>query len=551
MIETMSHTMTTKHDIDAAIQQNLQLFKKAGALTVRPGYKITGGWITPKPAIVVTVRKKKTSVATAQRIPPKVGGFPTDVRQATVWQKLRQDNPQSYASLQTSGREEYAQPEFPYERDAQTGQLLAATTPHPALAAHKAKPVVPYSPPSNANLEPVTDTMSITFCASPDAGWLALSKFLTGIQNRLTVGMYDFTSAHVLAAVESGLDSGQPLSLVLDHPAPNKSADQSDEQTQADLAKQLRKPKQFAFAWAAEAMDPKVSSAIFPNAYHIKVAVKDGQSFWLSSGNWNNSNQPDINPFVPDADRSQIDPIAKKSDRDWHAIVEHAGLAKTFEAYLENDLAAASKLQAGKAGLALAASLPHEASAESPEAPIAAAAAPARYFEPFQILNEKVKVQPVLTPDAGAGNYVQNFLGLIDSAKQKLYIQTQYIHPADPNKYPGLQALFEAVKGRIDAKVDVRIICSQYEATGAWLEKLQDAGIDVPATVRIQPGVHNKGFVVDTKIVALGSQNWSGDGVERNRDASLIVYHAGAAAYFEKIFLSDWARLKPRLTTGA
>jgi phosphatidylserine/phosphatidylglycerophosphate/cardiolipin synthase-like enzyme len=100
--------------------------------------------------------------------------------------------------------------------------------------------------------------------------------------------------------------------------------------------------------------------------------------------------------------------------------------------------------------------------------------------------------------------------------------------------------------------VDVRIILSQYEATGSWLEKLQSAGVDASKYVKIQTGVHNKGFIVDGTVVAVGSQNWSGDGVERNRDASLIIYHAGAANYFEGIFLHDWNTLaKQHLVKGA
>jgi hypothetical protein len=348
--------------------------------------------------------------------------------------------------------------------------------------------------------------MSLTLCASPDAGWLELSKFLQTIEGKLVVGMYDFTSAHVLAAVQAALTGTQNLSLVLDHPALDRSANQTDEQTQAALSKQLGKREQFA--WAAEGRDPMVTMAIFPSAYHLKVAVKDGSVLWLSSGNWNNSNQPDIDPFASNANLSAIDSLAKKSDRDWHVIVEHQGLAGTFEAYLKNDLTQASALQAGKQGVKTADSLPQETKAPSPEKPIRDLAAPDQYFRPFQIVNEPVTIQPALTPDAGVGNYVQNYLKLINSAATKLYIQTQYIHPGDPSQYPGLQALIDAVKGRIDAGVDVRIILSQYEATGGWLEKLQSAGIDASKYVKIQNGVHNKGFIVDTTVVAVGSQNW-------------------------------------------
>jgi phosphatidylserine/phosphatidylglycerophosphate/cardiolipin synthase-like enzyme len=78
---------------------------------------------------------------------------------------------------------------------------------------------------------------------------------------------------------------------------------------------------------------------------------------------------------------------------------------------------------------------------------------------------------------------------------------------------------------------------------------LQEAGLDT-SVVRIQNGVHNKAFVVDSKIVALGSQNWSGDGVLRNRDASLIIYNQDAAQYFEQIFSYDWtAHAKQKLTS--
>jgi phosphatidylserine/phosphatidylglycerophosphate/cardiolipin synthase-like enzyme len=74
------------------------------------------------------------------------------------------------------------------------------------------------------------------------------------------------------------------------------------------------------------------------------------------------------------------------------------------------------------------------------------------------------------------------------------------------------------------------------------LELLQDAGIDL-AQVRIQANVHNKGMIVDSKVVAVGSQNWSGDGTLRNRDATLIIYNEEAAQYWEKIFIHDWTQM--------
>ena len=99
----------------------------------------------------------------------------------------------------------------------------------------------------------------------------------------------------------------------------------------------------------------------------------------------------------------------------------------------------------------------------------------------------------------------------------------------------------KAVAERQSAGVDVRIIFSQWEMT-SHLEKLQAAGFDL-AQVRIQQGVHNKGIVQDSKAVLISSQNWSADGVLRNRDAGVIIEHAGIAAYFEQIFMHDWTNL--------
>jgi phosphatidylserine/phosphatidylglycerophosphate/cardiolipin synthase-like enzyme len=148
-----------------------------------------------------------------------------------------------------------------------------------------------------------------------------------------------------------------------------------------------------------------------------------------------------------------------------------------------------------------------------------------------------MKIQPILTPD----NYINSILPLINSATKSFYMQTQYIHPSDKQGDEGLAALIEAVAQKIKRGLDVRLIMSQYETLDK-LELLQGAGIDL-SHVRIQANVHNKGMIIDSETVALGSQNWSADGVIRNRDASLIIYNEEAAGYWNQIFVHDWANM--------
>jgi hypothetical protein len=530
-----STTAATDAAIDRAIAAHPEAFRKPGVLSVRPGWKIKGGWPTSQRAIVAIVENKRPDVPAAAKVPAVVGGYPTDVRQATPKQLARVHNPELLARWKASEREHDREPVFVRERDAQTLKPLTETAATPAFhstrgAAYKQN--VPYTPAPGVPLDAVTGNMSLLCQVSPDAGWAALKAFLSGIQETLTVGMYDFTSAHVLQTLEAGMGQPRELSLVLDHPSLNPTANQTDEETCKDLTADLRKRLQFA--WAASGFDPMVTGEIFPSSYHIKVAVRDHASFWLSSGNWNNSNQPDVNVFAG-GDKTATNAILADSDRDWHIIVDHDGLAQTFEAYLKHDLQVAAKLQNHKP-------LTQAEDLHNPQ-PQGEARIPKQYFQAKQFDNVTVKIQPLLTPDQGAGNYASNILDLINSAQKTLYVQTQYLQTADAGdpKAAPFRAIADAIVAKIGAGLDVRLIFSQYE-TEQWLEKLQSVGIPA-SVVRIQNNVHNKGIVVDSSVVVLGSQNWSEDGALFNRDASLIIFDAAVAQYYEQVFLHDWENM--------
>src|SRR5262249_47780221 len=150
---------------------------------------------------------------------------------------------------------------------------------------------------------------SLQVCASPDAGWPVLKAFLGATTESLTIGVYDFTSWHILDWCIEKLP-GKTVALCLDHPAPNGTRDQTDEVTVTILS--LALSDELTHAWALERDEPLASTWIFPSAYHTKVAISDHSVVWLSSGNWNNSNQPDIDPDNVHADAT----AARSGDRD-------------------------------------------------------------------------------------------------------------------------------------------------------------------------------------------------------------------------------------------
>src|SRR6185295_2389560 len=75
----------------------------------------------------------------------------------------------------------------------------------------------------------------------------------------------------------------------------------------------------------------------FARDYHIKLVVRDRKAFWLSSGSWQSSNQPNIDSLGD----GRNDPRLPICNREWHVIGSHAGLSDVWAKFLEGDLTTA------------------------------------------------------------------------------------------------------------------------------------------------------------------------------------------------------------------
>jgi PLD-like domain len=541
--------------IDQVIQKNLAKLRKPGVLTVRPGIEITGDQLTGRPAIVATVHTKKSTadLARGDLLPNKIGKFPVDVREATAHQRLRAVDPAAARLTELHVRPEEFEPSWPLEREMPSGKLLAdphsdtskafelsktiQPATHRAISAQATKPQIKYEPPAGA---PALDrrqlTTTITAAVSPDAGYATLSKFLAATQHSLVIGMYDFTSGSLLKDFLADLSGQKTLQMVLDDPTLNETADQSDFTTVQDLRKSLG--GRAKIAWALEPKDPFVTATMFPYAYHIKVIVQDGQRFWLSSGNLNNSNEPD--PKRPP-------PVTE--DRDWHVIIEDKSLTQTFAFYLNYDYAQAVQHQAPNANAIEKAIEDAQAkkAAQSNPPPPAKPAKPVKNPVPAKTFsNISLAVTPLLTPDNlpnGQRQYLTNIMNLINNAQTSIYIQLQYFESSKGNG-DFYDLLLQAIAKKIAQGKDVKLIESARWGL-KWAEKMKTVGVDLTANIGLQPDVHNKGFVIDSKIVVVSSQNFSPAGVHDNRDAGVILEHPDIAKYFQAIFLSDWKKTKP------
>jgi V8-like Glu-specific endopeptidase len=476
----------------AVTETRRQLTGLAGVVDVRAGYQFRDGWITDERAVVVAVRGRPGP------IPSEVLGVPVEVTPASPWDLLRTV---------------------------------------PQAEALERVPAIHYKPPPGAKLKLVDEEMRVLCHVSPDAGWPTLQAFLGEPTRQLTVGIYDFTAPHVVDAVKATVKpSPHKFNLVIRHNAAldgdAKKDDIPNEKVVSEF-KQLLKSR-FKQAWASTTGPHR----LFASAYHIKVAVRDGEAFWLSSGNWQSSNQPEINP-VGDKERTW-GPL-RSFNREWHAVVENAPLAAQFEKFLLWDLEQASEVAEEAPEFAMPMVLV-SADAFVREAPEPEAAARVKYFPPLEI-QRQVRVQPLLTPD----NFQAEVLKLIRGARQSICFQNQSLNLLGDNDEDGFRELVTALLEKQQELGDVRIILRGDFNPRPVLEKLKDFGFDMNK-VRAQKKCHTKGIVVDSARVVLGSHNWTNQGTLVNRDASLIFFDEEIAGYYRDVFEFDWKNLaKPRL----
>lgn len=508
--------------LDAA---RAQLSDVKDVIAIRPGYKYPPD-AKPVPAIVVAVKPGTTPVQAAA-LEQKFGVAVTAI-DATVEEQMAAQHKQPL-SFGTPGGSMVSALEQLLGGD----ETLAFALPKTGS----------YKPPEPPNLPLVNEPMEMTICVSPEAGWGELETFLAGTTSTLTVAMYQFTAPHIFKAIEAAVSpSKRKFELIL-HPVPEKPAKSgvkaNDLNEQEDVIDPLdgEMKDRFEQAWAT-LVSKKNPQGLFASAYHIKVAVRDSSAVWLSSGNWQSSNQPDVHPFVPNPEDLPAG-FQRKYNRDYHAIIKNDKLAAIYESYIKRDF----ELSAAQADQTVTFSQPDNLAPEpdlfvpiDQDEPVDFAKAP-HLFEPLH-LSRKVSVQPLLTPD----NYAENALKLIQSAKKSVWFQNQYINFRGTDEdFTEFKLLIAALKDKIDKGLEVRIICRDMMKQES-LDVL--IALDFPKEVfRFQPACHNKTIIVDGKVVMFGSHNWSNEGVKTNRDASLIFDDEGIAAYLAKVYDYDWNTL--------
>lgn len=370
--------------------------------------------------------------------------------------------------------------------------------------------------PRNCKLTPYTLRKSVpTFklaseliaYASPDSTFHVTKELMRKATRSILIGIYDFSAPYVKDLLVDAIGRGVKVTLMLD-------IDSKEEQAFFDELK-------------AKGCDgvPAPSCASTRARYfpccHEKVIVIDDEWAMIQSGNYSVNSIPD---------NETEDGKFVTGNRDMGIAVRSPEVARFFTSVVESDIKL--ELGAGQIRAVPAALTSQRVMVPQPSAP------PHRFKSLSFTPEEPIEATAILSPE----NYVEEVSRFLASAKRSVWIEQQYIRPA--------QSAIGAMLSKINAGLDVRVILPYGRDGGKDLRETMTAlsdgyGLARGTNVRaLNPRhfthCHNKLIVVDETTVLISSQNWTNTAVLQNREAGLLLRSPKLAQYYGEIFKADW-----------
>jgi hypothetical protein len=398
-------------------------------------------------------------------------------------------------------------------------------------------------PAPGFSFDPVDEFMTVRAHVGPEYSWDELNVFLKGANKSLVSAIYEFHAPQIKDAIEARLTDGVSLTLVMDNATFSKVKDDQAEFNRVAVFSEWKQKFKNRFT---RIVVPEGTSGLISDSYHIKVTVREDDTFWLSSGNWKKGSSQ---PVITQEERDDVPERDLPGNREWHVVVKNKTLADRFRNHIGQDFKRSQQLGGSE--------LPPSKEATDVfvdvaiEESVALERRPPDYvLKPHQF-EGKMKVRPLLTPDHQGAIYSEAVLEMIRAAKKSLLFQIPYIGmPSNPTADRGyidelIKALTQKLRTLDDARVILRVRGSRFSAPihAAWYFKSK--GVDIDQRLRQLENHHTKGMIVDGRRVLIGSHNWSKPGVTLNRDASLMFEDEGIAEYYTAAFEIDWARSGP------
>jgi Trypsin-like peptidase domain len=299
----------------------------------------------------------------------------------------------------------------------------------------------------------VEEEMTVRAHVGPEYSWDELNSFLSGAKRSLASAIYEFHGTEIKDTLERRLKAGVSLTLVMDNATFSELKDESMEFDRIPVFDSWKRRFKTRFE---RIVVPEGTRGLISDAYHIKVTVREDDTFWLSSGNWK---QETSQPVITQNERDNAERADLPGNREWHVIIKNATLAQRFRNHILQDLKRSKELGGtdlpkSKEALDILVDIQVDE-----EAVILERRPPSALVEP-ENFDGTIKVKPLLTPDREGKVYSEAVLELIRSAQHSLLFQIPYIgmpsNPTDDRGY--IDALIAELNDKLKTLEDARVI---------------------------------------------------------------------------------------------
>lgn len=358
-------------------------------------------------------------------------------------------------------------------------------------------------------LDASASTGPATAIVSPDHGDGPLLAFLESAIMSIDLGLYTLTSDRIASVLADAASRGVSVRILLEG-APVGGIEREGQRIVGGL---LAAGAQVRFLSGGDDVVKRY------RYLHAKYAIVDGTSAWIGSENFGEAGFP---------------PYGNPGNRGWSVVMEDPPVARSLRSVFVADFDPRRR---------------DSRAAEEPPGVLDSPPPIARWLSPKPTPPRDVRL--VIGPDMSLDP--AGLLGVLATAEERIWVEAFYLEAAwDGGPNPFLEAVFEAAR----RGVSVRLLLD-----GSWWstpdeedgndervselnERARELGVDFEARLLEPRGrierLHNKGLVVDGRVVFVSSMNWAETSATENREVGVLLEDPALAAIFEAAFGEDW-----------
>jgi phosphatidylserine/phosphatidylglycerophosphate/cardiolipin synthase-like enzyme len=337
--------------------------------------------------------------------------------------------------------------------------------------------------------------MNVTTFVAPDGSRDELWHFLLSADESIYVEIYGINNPYILDLIHEIHAAKPSLEMKfligwnsLGYPNPNKYVANN----LTELGFEVRWTNSDDFSYA-----------------HQKFFIVDNITTVVHAGNWAKTSFPED---------------GMKSNREWSIAMTDADVTGYYRSVFDYDWDRGTPYDAGTHGTGEVLSYSQSSST---------------YSRPFATAGEfsgPMNVTPIFSPDTS----LQGILYCINSAQATLDIQIPYFTSFEDGGE--VDQIIDAIVAAKERGVTVRVISEEEKDWEEVAEHFIEHGIPIVwQDTRWFTANHNKGIIVDGRIVLVSSINYSDNSISNNREAGVIIENEDVAQWFSQVYDYDWA----------